>query len=170
MRYLAVDLGDKRTGLALGDDHTNIASPLAVLEVSIDDNDGLALLNALAKAIDHALGPPARVGLPDRGCVLFGLPLNMDGTEGPASTKVRAFAAKVASQTGHTILFHDERLSTAQADWSMAQSGLTRGQKKARRDALAAAEILKTFLMRDQQPSTQSPANPATGSELDYRP
>jgi putative Holliday junction resolvase len=143
MRYLAVDLGDARTGLALGDDQTRIVSPVGVVEIARDAAGGQALLDALVKATDDALGPPGRrrdVAL------LVGLPLNMDGTEGPRAALTRAFAARLAERTALPVHFHDERLSSAEADWRMARSGLTRGQKKARRDALAACAILSDFL------------------------
>lgn len=141
MRYLAIDLGDKRTGIALGDSITRIATPHQVVEIPITTNDGNALLDALVRAIHDAVGRPG----PDT-MLVFGLPINMDDTEGPAAKKVRAFAARLASRAPYQVAFHDERLTTAQADWIMAQSGLTHGQKKARRDAIAAAEILKSFL------------------------
>jgi putative Holliday junction resolvase len=70
----------------------------------------------------------------------------MDGTEGPRAKSVRVFAERVAKATGRVVHFHDERLSSVEADWKMARSGLTHGQKKARRDALAAAAILQDFL------------------------
>lgn len=139
MRYLCIDLGDRRTGLAVGDAITRLATPIEVLEVPIDVNGGEALLAAIEKAIDEQIGPGA-------GELVFGLPLNMDDTEGPRAKLVRAFAARVAGRTGRTIHFHDERLSSASADWTMSQSGLTHKQKKQRRDALAAAAILRDFL------------------------
>lgn len=138
MRYLAIDLGDKRTGLAAGDAQTGSAMPLAVLEVPIDRRGGEELLETLAKAIDEQIGTG--------GELVVGLPVNMDGTEGPRAKGVRAFAGRIAERTGLAVHFQDERLSSASADWTMARSGLTRGQKKERRDALAAAEILRGFL------------------------
>ena len=144
MRYLAIDIGDKRTGLAVGDDETGVVSPLAVVEVSTGERGGEAWLEAMAGAVAEQFGPYAQVEL------VVGLPLNMDGTEGPRSKLVRAFAARLAERTGRAVVFHDERLSTAEADWSMARSGLTRGQKKARRDALAAAAILRDYLAQLQ--------------------
>lgn len=134
MRYLAVDLGDKRTGLAVGDDVTNLVSPAGMIEKPI--KPGEELLAAIDAAADE-FGPDELV---------FGLPLNMDDTEGPRSKLVRAFAARVAERTGLEIRFQDERLTSAEADWSMARSGMTRGQKKNRRDALAAAAILRDYL------------------------
>ena len=143
MRYLCIDLGDKRTGIAIGDSITMLASPLELLEVPITDHAGEALLSALARSIERNLSPasPAEI--------VVGLPLNMaDGSEGPRAKIVRAFADRLAPrlQPPRAIRFHDERLSTVAADWQMAQSGLSHKQKKSRRDALAAAAILHDFL------------------------
>src|SRR5262245_17523600 len=134
MRYLAIDLGEKRTGLAVGDSQTRLVSPLGVLEIPAASNGGQALLDALATAAEEQLGPASgRAG----GRIIIGLPLNMDGTEGPRAASVRAFAARISGRVGHPVLFQDERLSSADADWAMSRSGLTRKQKKVRRDALA---------------------------------
>jgi putative Holliday junction resolvase len=147
MRYLSVDLGDKRTGLAVGDAGTGIVSALDAVEVGIHLNDGGALLEALARVVEKQIGPsrPGGRGAP-AGTLVFGLPLNMDGTESARSKIVRSFAARVGARTGLPLAFQDERLTTAEADWAMAGSGLTRGEKKERRDGLAAAAILRDFL------------------------
>lgn len=138
MRFLAVDLGDRRTGLAVGDAFTRLVSPVDVLEVPLARNRGNDLLAALARAVEEHLS------LND--AIVLGLPLNMDGSEGPRAKLVRAFASRLHDFTRRTIHFQDERLSSADADWSMARSGLTHARKKARRDALAAAAILRDFL------------------------
>ncbi|MEQ8769341.1 MAG: Holliday junction resolvase RuvX [Phycisphaerales bacterium] len=138
MRSLAIDLGDKRTGLALGDSVTGIASPAGVLEIPIDRAEGRALLDAIANRAADELGPDDRL--------VLGMPLNMDGTEGPRAKLVRAFAAKLASRAGRAVVLVDERKTSQAADERMARSGLTHGQKKARRDAIAAAEILRAIL------------------------
>lgn len=140
MRYLCIDLGDKRTGLAVGDAATRLVSPLEVLEVPISAGGGEALLAEIDRAIHD------QIGAGSAGELVFGLPLNMDDTEGPRAKVVRAFAGRVAARTGRVVHFHDERLSSAAADWMMAQSGMTHKQKKQRRDALAAAAILRDFL------------------------
>ena len=139
MRYLCIDLGDKRTGLALGDAETRLVSPIGVVEVSIAVHAGEALLAALAKAIDEQLGTSP-------GELVVGLPINMDDSEGQRARLVRAFAARLASKASRVVHFQDERLTSVAADWSMARSGMTRGEKKQRRDALAAAAILNDFL------------------------
>jgi len=136
VRYLAIDLGDKRTGLAVGDDVTGLASPAGTIEKPI--KPGEELLAGIDAAIEE-FGADALV---------FGLPLNMDDSEGPRAKLVRAFAERVAERTGLAIEFQDERLTSAEADWSMARTGMTRGQKKGKRDALAAAAILRDFLER----------------------
>lgn len=139
-RYLSIDLGDKRTGIASADSIVRIATPVAVLEVPIAERDGEALLDAIVSIIDQFWTPR------DSGELVVGLPLNMDDTEGPRAKLVREFAARIANRTKRHIHFFDERLSSADADWKMNQSGLTHSQKKARRDAIAAAGILDGFV------------------------
>jgi len=138
MRYLAIDLGDKRTGLASGDSITRIVTPLEVLEVSIAARGGEELLGAIARKVREHLG--------DSGTLVVGLPLNMDGSEGQRAKSVRAFTARIATATGLPTVFQDERLTSVEADWSMARSGMTHREKKERRDALAAAVLLRDHL------------------------
>ena len=131
MRYLAIDFGDKRTGLAVGDDELRIASPVAVIQTGAAEQ----CLTRLVEAIDRH-GADALV---------VGLPLNMDGTEGAAAEKCRALASQLAEQCGLDTHLVDERLSSDHAEGKLDRSGLTHGQKKLRRDALAAATILQDF-------------------------
>ena len=132
MRYLAVDLGAKRTGLAAGDDVVGLVQPVEVVQVP----RGPALLDALARAVDRH-GPDALV---------VGLPLNMDGTEGGATADVRTFGAALAERVKLPVHYHDERLSSFEADQRMARSGRTHREKKELRDALAACAILESWL------------------------
>ncbi len=131
MRHLAIDLGQKRTGLAVGDDRTRIATPVDVIETASEQH----LLRCIGEAIQEHQ--------PDE--LVVGLPLNMDGSEGPGVTRVRAFADLLNQRFGLPVHLADERLTSDAADELMSQSGLTRKGKKARRDALAAAQILMTF-------------------------
>ncbi len=132
MRYLAIDLGEKRTGLASGDSVLKLVQPLQVLSAP----RGPALLDELAKAVQH-YGPDA---------VVIGLPLNMDGTEGPAAREVRAFSQSIAARLNLPVHFQDERLSSFDAEQRMVQSGRTHKQKRELRDALAACAVLEDFL------------------------
>ena len=132
MRYLAIDLGDKRTGLAAGDDETKLVSPLTVLEVP----RGEALLEAIIEQIAEQ-GADA---------IVVGLPLHMDGTEGERAKIARTFGEQVRERTGKPVEYQDERLTSYAADGRMAQTGRTHKKKKQLRDALAAAEILRDYL------------------------
>ena len=132
MNYLAVDLGDKRTGLAVGDDIVRIVQPITVLETPI----GQQLINEIQSAIkEHGID-----------CIVMGLPLNMDGSESQRSELTKTFAERLEDQVNLPINFQDERLTSAAAEEHLNQSGKTHKQKKKLRDALAAAEILKDFL------------------------
>ena len=136
MRFLCIDLGDKRTGLAVGDDVLSMAHPVCVLEIPI----GQLLVDAIVEAIDkHAADE-----------LVIGLPLHMDGTEGQRVHIAKAFADQITNVVDITINFQDERLTSAAAEELLSGSGKTHKQKKQTRDALAAAEILKDFLDANQ--------------------
>jgi len=145
-RFLALDLGDRRTGLALGDSLTNIVSPIGTINVA----KGPALLDALKKVLEE--------NAPDE--IVIGLPLNMDESEGAASKAVREFALQVAQITNKPIHLHDERLTTFEADSRMAQSGRTHAEKKALRDSLAAAAILEDYLRARSERHSQTDESP----------
>ncbi len=132
MRYLAIDLGAKRTGLAVGDDVSMLVSPAGVIQTGHAE----VRLQAIGRAI--------REHEPD--ALVLGLPLNMDDSEGPAAKAARALGRQLEARFKRPVHFMDERLTSFAADEQMSRSGLTHGQKKALRDALAAAAILRDFL------------------------
>ena len=132
MRILAIDLGDKRTGLAAGDRETGTVMPVAVLEIP----RGPLLVDAILDLIkEHE---PSQL--------LVGLPLNMDGSEGDRAGICRAFGDTLQQASELTVSYQDERLSSDEANRRMAGSGRTHGAKKRLRDALAACVILEDFL------------------------
>ena len=143
MRFACVDFGDKRTGIAVGDDVLRTAMPAEVVHVA-RAGEGDALVEAVARAIEELLGRDANGGV--EGVVVVGLPLNMDGTDSGRTKIVRGLAERLGKRLGVEVVLHDERQSTMRADELMAQSGLTHKQKKARRDAIAAAAILQDCL------------------------
>ena len=144
MRYMAIDLGDKRTGIAAGDDETRLVCPWEVIGVRIAHRAGEGWGDPGGGGGEEPPGPPIRGGAGAE--IVIGLPLNMDGSEGPKALQAREFGARIARRTGRVVRFQDERLTSVDADWAMARSGMTRKQKKGRRDALAAAAILRDFL------------------------
>ena len=131
MRFLAIDYGDSRTGFAIGDDVTGIASPLQVIDLK-----GEKLIAAVGEFICKY----------EPGALVLGLPLNMDGTEGAQAKKVRLFSDQLFQAFKTPSFFQDERLTSSSAEEKLLQRGLTHGGKRARRDALAACEFLDDFL------------------------
>jgi putative holliday junction resolvase len=134
MRYLAIDYGAKRTGLAVADDAHAIASPLEVI-----DSHSLRISRIIEVIKSQQID-----------ALVIGLPLNMDGTEGKQSKTVRQFAKEIKKQIDIPIHFQDERLSSFDAEQKLAALGLTRKKKKKHLDAVAAAAILQSFLDEKQ--------------------
>jgi putative Holliday junction resolvase len=137
MRFLAIDLGTRRIGLAVGDDRSRLASPLEVIEVS-----------SPAQAIDRVI---AVVRSEAMDHLVLGLPMNMDGTLGPAAKSTIEWGKQLSSRAGVPLIFVDERLSSFAAEDQLsarrrAGEKLTRGRKKQQRDALAAAAFLQDYL------------------------
>lgn len=159
MRYLAIDLGDKRTGFASGDDVVGIVQPLSVAEAP----SRAVQVKASLKVIDE-FGPNR---------IVIGLPYNMDGSEGPRAKLVREFAAELAAHLPRfprvEIAFQDERLSSFAAEERLARTGRTHGEKKALRDALAACAILEDYLraLRGASANPDGNMDNAIGAELE---
>ena len=132
MRYLAIDYGKKRTGLAICDRNQTIASPLTVIQGQKDLPQKIAKIVS-AESVD---------------AIVLGLPLNMDDTEGPQARLVRAFAAKLEPRLDIPIHFQDERLTSFAAEEKLAAADFTKKNMQKRLDAVAAAQILEAFLER----------------------
>ena len=129
MRYLAIDYGNKRTGLAICDPEETIASPLTVIET---------------KQLLEKLPPIIKFEAVD--AIVIGLPLNMDDSTGPQAKLTLKFAEQLRKNIDLPIHFQDERLTSFAADEKLAPAELTTKKKKKLRDAIAAAEILNAFL------------------------
>ena len=114
-----------------------------MIDVQISHGGGNALLEAIARVAVEQLGEDPRR---EPGELIIGLPINMDGTEGPRAKALRSFADRLGRRTGRVIRVQDERLTSVEADWRMSGSGMTHKQKKLKRDALAAAAILRDYL------------------------
>lgn len=134
MRYLAIDYGTKRTGLAICDQAETIASPLTVLH----GRKGLPEKIAEIARKEHA------------EAIVLGLPLNMAGTEGPQARLVRRFAQQLRNHISIPLHFQDERLSSFSAEEKLAPADLTAAKRSKRIDAVAAAEILEAFLEQNR--------------------
>jgi putative Holliday junction resolvase len=133
-RLMGLDLGDKTIGLALSDANRVIATPLETLKRTQFRADAERLL-ALAR-------------LHDVGALVFGLPLNMNGSEGPRAQSTRAFVRNLAPLTALPIAFWDERLSTAAVTRTLIAADASRKRRAALVDKMAAAFILQGALDR----------------------
>jgi putative Holliday junction resolvase len=131
-RVLGVDLGTKTIGLALSDVERRIASPLETLKRTKFTPDAQKIV-ALVQRFDI-------------GAIVLGLPLNMDGSEGPRAQAARAFARNLAPLAGCPILFWDERLSTMAVTRTLLASDASRRRRAELVDKMAAAYILQGFL------------------------
>jgi putative Holliday junction resolvase len=131
-RVLGLDLGDKTIGLATADVSLAIATPRETIRRTKFTADARALLDFAAKE---------QIGL-----LVLGLPLNMDGTEGPRAQATRAFARNIAKLSLLPLVFWDERLSTVAVTRTMLEADLSRAKRAENVDKLAAAYILQSFL------------------------
>jgi putative Holliday junction resolvase len=133
VRALGVDPGTKRIGLAVSDLSGTIASPLTVLQRS--------------RSAQHDLREIARVAHEEEAeVIVVGLPINMDGSEGPAAKRARAEAERLATVAGVPVELHDERRTTVSADRSMLEAGLNAVERRQRVDKVAAAIMLQSWL------------------------
>ena len=132
MRILALDHGTRRIGVAVSDETKTIAQPLTYLPAE-PFADFLARLKKLLveKEID---------------LVLIGLPRNLDGSYGPAAQKVEAFVAVLKMAITVPVKTWDERLTSAQANRILIQSGVRRDKRKEKVDKMAAAILLQSYL------------------------
>jgi putative Holliday junction resolvase len=133
MRALGIDPGSKRIGLAVSDPGGTIASPLAVLQRSRSPRHDLDELARTARA-EHV------------EVIVIGLPLNMDGSAGPAAKAATALARRLATLVDVPVELHDERRTTASADQSMLAAGLNAIERRQRVDKVAAAIMLQSWL------------------------
>jgi putative Holliday junction resolvase len=134
MAFAALDLGARRIGIAVSDSSNLSALPLRTIDRHRSiDVDIVAIKRTLgSRAID---------------CLIVGLPVNMDGSEGPMARHARNFAARLADATGIAVELQDERLSSFEAEQRLGSSVQRRKRKRAI-DAVAAVVILESWLHR----------------------
>ncbi len=134
MRYVGLDVGDRRIGVAASDSMGLIANAIGNIVRDDDDLDG-AVQKTADKIIE--LGGEA---------VVIGLPKNMNGTIGPRAEVVMAFAEALKEKTDLPVHFWDERLTTVEATKMMINAGMRRDKRKKNVDRIAAVLILQGFL------------------------
>ena len=135
-RLLGVDIGQKTVGLALSDISRRIATPMETLILKKFSKTAVQLLDI---CLEHQVG-----------ALIIGLPVNMDGTEGPRCQSVRQFARNLEAHFDMEMAFWDERLSTVAVTKTMLEADMSRAKRAEHVDKMAAAYILQGAL--DQLP------------------
>jgi putative holliday junction resolvase len=133
-RLMGIDLGTKTIGLALSDVERSLATPLETI-----------------KRVKYTPDVEKLLALADRHGVaafVIGLPLNMDGAEGPRAQSTRAFVRQTAPLARRPFVFWDERLSTAAVTRELIAQDVSRGKRAEVVDRMAAAYILQGALDR----------------------
>jgi len=151
MRVLAVDVGTRRIGVAISDPTGTIAQSHSVI--------ARAGWKKVADAIRRII---EGYGVDQ---VVVGLPLRLDGTEGPAAVEARMFAARLHTELSVPVIMQDERLSTTAAERAMLSQDTRRKRRRERRDAVAAAVFLQTYLDRNRGGERTSPKDHDAGGD-----
>ena len=133
-RLIGVDLGTKTIGLALSDVERRLATPLETI-VRVKFTRDVERLAALIRQFEVA-------------ALVVGLPLNMDGSEGPRAQSTRSFVRQVLPLVGIPISFWDERLSTVAVTRALIERDVSRAKRREQVDKAAAAYILEGALLR----------------------
>lgn len=131
MRYLALDVGNKRVGVAVGSSEARIATPLTVIErTSVEQDAARILVIAREYEVEQ---------------IIVGLPRNADNSTSEQETLTRAYIAQLESALHLPITFYDERYSTSAALAQQRARGVNEKRGRATLDANAAAVILQDF-------------------------
>jgi len=133
-RLLGLDVGTKTIGLALSDVTRSIATPYHTVRRTKFTEDAKVIQEAVK---EHEVG-----------ALVIGLPINLDGSEGPRAQSTRAFARNLAARIEVPMVFWDERLSTAAVERHLIEAGASRKRRAQVIDRMAAAYILQGALDR----------------------
>jgi len=132
MRILALDVGDKRIGIAMSDPLGIIASPMT----KIDRTGTQSAIDAIIKLVQ----------LYDVERIIAGLPYSLDGSMGPQAHRVKYFLTKISEQIDIPIETWNESYTTLAAEGKMIEAGIRKDKRKKQIDAAAAALILQEYL------------------------
>jgi putative Holliday junction resolvase len=134
MRWLGIDFGERRIGVAISDPEGRLAVPLTTLERT-SDRAAVGELAALARREEV-------------GALAVGEPRNLDGSRGEAAERARGFAAKLARATGLPLELVDEALTSVEAAERLAAAGIDARRRAGKLDAVAAQIVLQEALDR----------------------
>lgn len=130
---MALDIGEKRVGVAISDPERSVATPVAVLDARKLAGDAVELRRLLTDYTDVEL-------------IIIGLPLTMSGERGPQAARIEALGTKIAEKTGLPVAYADERLSSVEAKRRMAEAGADSRAQRGSVDMVAASITLQAYL------------------------
>lgn len=133
MRWLSIDFGEKRIGIAVSDPLAITAQGVTVIQRNQSIKKDLELIRQMVHTYEV-------------NSIVLGLPKNMNGTEGPVAEKVRRFGALLEKELEIKIIYWDERLSTSSAQRVMIDADVSRKKRKEKIDQVAAVIILQNYL------------------------
>jgi putative Holliday junction resolvase len=132
MRLLGVDIGEVRIGIALSDPTGTLCTPLMTLDAEGVPKDQQRIAEL---AIEH-----------EAQAIIVGLPINMDGSYGPAARLAQSFCRALRLETELPVITYDERLTSHEAEARLRAAGVQPSRQKGRVDSAAAALILESYL------------------------
>lgn len=135
MRFLGIDFGEKRIGLAISDPEGRLAVPLTTLERR-NDRSALRQIAEIAR----------REGV---GRLVVGEPVDLYGRRGPTAERARSFGARLAELTGLPVEWVDEALTSVEAAGRLREAGIDARREPGRIDAVAAQILLQDALDRE---------------------
>jgi putative Holliday junction resolvase len=148
VRFLGLDLGEARIGVALSDETATLASGLVTLKRVGPRKDAQAIA-ALVR--EHGVGE-----------VVVGMPYRLDGSVGPQAEKTHEFVARLRRVLRASVVVRDERLTSVAADERLAEAGVRRKDRRARIDRVAAEILLQEHL--DERRARQASPGAAEGA------
>ena len=133
-RIVGIDFGTVRLGLAISDERQVIATPLKTITAS---RNPLHTVQAIGRALET---------YPTIDCLVLGLPLQLNGKEGPMALQVKAFGKLLEEQLHYPIVLWDERLTSAGVDKMLIGCAVSRKKRATVSDSLSAISILQNYL------------------------
>jgi putative Holliday junction resolvase len=155
MRFLGVDCGRKRIGLALSDPTATLARPWQTVPAGETPAASAGRIAALAATAVDPLDDSSAIG-----AIVVGLPRRLDGSDHDQTKDARELATALAGRTGLEVHLQDERLTSREAESRLAVRERDWRRRKAQIDAVAAAIILQDFL--DARAGASRPAEPTS--------
>ncbi len=132
MRILSLDVGERRTGVAMSDDSMSMAFPLITITGKARD---AVIERVLALAAEHGVSE-----------IVVGMPVSLSGVKGFQAERVMRFIEALAGHTSIPVVTVDERFSSSEAEALLRQMGIEPSRNKGKVDSAAAALVLQSYL------------------------